>query len=414
MFQVPKQLFTIAICVLVSLMTSPGFAQDRQQTWNADIDFLAKELKEKHANVFHTLSESEFEEKTKELKSAIAKSDDKQMELLLHRFVANIGDAHTVVSHDFKKWRYFGFNLKVFDDGLFVVASERNNKAALGGKVVKIGAFATNEFWENYGQVVPHDNEPGLKQTFSTNSNIAEFLHAAGAIDSLDKIQLTVEKDGETINAIYQSNPFNKLTPQLWLTVKPKQLALYATKPRLSFWNDWIPQSSTLYFKYNRCRDPNGFNRLVNGTKGFIQQNDVEKFVIDLRDNPGGNSMVFRPLLNYLKNNNDLNQKGKLFVIIGRQTFSSGIFNAMEMQSQTNAILVGQATAGRPNHYGEIKMLELPNSKIKVQYSTKYHVLLRGSDPETLEPDVKVEFTFADYENGNDPSLEAVLKYAGE
>ena len=124
--------------------------------------------------------------------------------------------------------------------------------------------------------------------------------------------------------------------------------------------------------------------------------------------------MVFRPLLNYLKHNKDLNQKGKLFVIIGRRTFSSGIFNAMEMQSQTNAILVGQPTAGRPNHYGEVKILELPNSKIKVQYSTKYHVLVGDSDPETLVPDIKVAFTFADFENGNDPSLEAILNYTGE
>jgi len=88
----------------------------------------------------------------------------------------------------------------------------------------------------------------------------------------------------------------------------------------------------------------------------------------------------------------NINKKGKLFVIIGRKTFSSAVLNTLDFKKHTNAIIVGEETSGKPNHYGEIKSFELPNSKLKVYYSTKYFKHYE-KDIETIRPDVIIKTT---------------------
>jgi hypothetical protein len=55
--------------------------------------------------------------------------------------------------------------------------------------------------------------------------------------------------------------------------------------------------------------------------------------------------------------------------------------------------------------------LELPNSKLPVQYSTKHFRLLPRSDPPSLEPDLPVALTLGDFLAGRDPILEAALHH---
>ena len=72
---------------------------------------------------------------------------------------------------------------------------------------------------------------------------------------------------------------------------------------------------------------------------------------------------------------------------------------------------VGEPSGSPPNEYGEIKDFTLPNSKIDVQYTTKYFRLLPNSDPQTLEPDLPVHRSIADFLSGRDPVLDMALKH---
>jgi C-terminal processing protease CtpA/Prc len=107
------------------------------------------------------------------------------------------------------------------------------------------------------------------------------------------------------------------------------------------------------------------------------------------------------------------NQPGKLFALIGRGTFSSAYLNALKLKLEMKAILVGEPTGQRPNSYGEVKTMTLPQTKLPVQYSTKYFKTMDG-DPPTLAPDIQVELSSSDYANGRDAVLERVLNYRGK
>ncbi|GHT75321.1 hypothetical protein AGMMS50262_10280 [Bacteroidia bacterium] len=110
-----------------------------------------------------------------------------------------------------------------------------------------------------------------------------------------------------------------------------------------------------------------------------------------------------------VQDNNALNKKGVLYVIIGRQTFSSAIINTMDFKKETKAIILGEETGGMPNHYGEVRSFTLPVSGITVQYSTKYFQHIEEK-LNTITPDIKAGYNFNDYINGIDPSMNEIMK----
>ena len=151
------------------------------------------------------------------------------------------------------------------------------------------------------------------------------------------------------------------------------------------------------------------FADLVKEIIEFIPSHNVSKFVVDLRNNGGGNSSVIEPL-SFLQSSS-LNKIGKLFVIIGRNTFSSALLNAISFKQNSNCLLIGEPTGGKPNSYGEVLYFTLPNSGLITTYTTKYFTTMSG-DPEALFPDYKVDISFNDYINCKDPVMEFIKNFS--
>ncbi|HEX4947987.1 MAG TPA: peptidase S41, partial [Blastocatellia bacterium] len=99
-----------------------------------------------------------------------------------------------------------------------------------------------------------------------------------------------------------------------------------------------------------------------------------------------------------------------LYVITGNSTASSGMLCAIDFRNQTNAILLGEPTGGKPNSYGNILSLTLPNSGLACSYSIKYFSLAPG-DPAAVFPDVTIPMTAMDFINRNDPVLSYILAH---
>jgi hypothetical protein len=103
---------------------------------------------------------------------------------------------------------------------------------------------------------------------------------------------------------------------------------------------------------------------------------------------------------------------GRLFGLIGGETFSSGLWTADDLRKQ-GATLVGSPTGGKPNSHGNVRTFLLSNSRIEVSYSTRFFSLAPGADPPSLEPAVPVELTIDDLRTNRDPVLDAALRYPG-
>lgn len=78
----------------------------------------------------------------------------------------------------------------------------------------------------------------------------------------------------------------------------------------------------------------------------------------------------------------------------------------VELRDRARARLAGEPTMEKPNIYGDQRFFDLPNSHIRVFYSTRYFRFLKNADPPWWAPDQRIETTAADFLAGRDPVLE--------
>jgi C-terminal processing protease CtpA/Prc len=105
-----------------------------------------------------------------------------------------------------------------------------------------------------------------------------------------------------------------------------------------------------------------------------------------------------------------VNRRGKLFLLIGRATFSAAGNFAADVDRSTRATLVGEPTGGGVNQYGDSETFNLPSTGWHVYVATEYVTRGKPDDKRlAVAPDVAVAPTSADFFAGRDPVLERAL-----
>lgn len=137
--------------------------------------------------------------------------------------------------------------------------------------------------------------------------------------------------------------------------------------------------------------------------KKALSKKKYSKIIVDLRYNGGGNSAVLDPLIKLLKK-----EKCEKYALIGENTFSSAILNAVSLKDDANFTLVGTPTGGSINHYGELKSFTLPDTGWEVYYSSKFFKLSNKYDGSII-PDVIIEKDAESYFSGIDNEIEYCL-----
>lgn len=403
----------------------PGRTAERIE----DLDYLNERIIAQHPDPFWRAGEDAYRDQLDDIRRRAGKLSDDEFGLEIIRLVALI-DGHSLAPTTEPPLDYDRFQIRLydFDDGLYVLDS--HEAAAVGGRVVAVGALPAADAMARIEPYVSRDNDMTVRLLAPLYLGYADLLERLGIL-AADTPAYTVETpDG----ALLELDP-PRLTPDgylEWLGGFPAGLAprrnvgdpavvpLYLTDPDRAFWWTYLAESRTVFIQMNRVSatssDPAGgrvgITRLASEVREFAAANGVERFVLDLRHNPGGNNMTYGPLLELLSTDPTINQRGRLFVIVGRQTFSAAMNLATEIENETEAIFAGEPTGARPNLFGDVNTLRLPNSDITVRISTRYWPF--GGDGDTREwitPTIEVPLSSADYFAGNDPVLDAVIGY---
>ncbi len=406
---------------LVLAFAIPARPDERVDRWRADVEFLGRELAARHLNLFHDLPREEWEARVAELAERIPELEDQEIAADVARLVASAGDAHTTVHAGSPPFvaRAAPIELRWFPDGLRLVAAPSEKADAVGGRVVKIGGVAIVEAWERASELISHENEAWLRAQVPRWLAMPPFLHAIGLADDDANARYTVEPDAAaaktpeaTVGGTIDVDVRAGTVVRSFARAEPAQTPLWLERRREPYWFEYLAESGTLFLQYNQCADDPGkpFFELAQELFAVADREKPQRLVIDVRHNGGGNSLVIQPLYAGLASRRELRARGRLFVAIGPQTFSSGMMNAVELRQGCGALLVGEPTGGKPNSYGEVKTLELPNSRLRIGYCTKLFKL-SATDAPSVEPDVAAPVTIEDWKRGRDPALEAVVRW---
>ena len=227
---------------------------------------------------------------------------------------------------------------------------------------------------------------------------------------------LGLAEDGETIRYEFASTGGGRIE----LALPPGELGgdvAFEQPPRISvtdqrgrLWHhfEFLADEGIAYVQFNRCAsDPqHDLAAFTASVKEATSKVPPRVWVFDLQYNGGGNSALGDRMFAAL-----IPRQARVIGVIGPQTFSSGLLNAMSLKERYGATLIGRPTGGRPAHFGEVRTFALPNSKLPVQYSTKHFV---HGDPkaDSLAPDHLVARTHEDFLGGRDPLLEKIRELA--
>jgi hypothetical protein len=249
---------------------------------------------------------------------------------------------------------------------------------------------------------------------------MTELLHAVGVTKDRARATLRLEApSGETSEVALDG--LSPASYRQWVggptpVLLPVDGALWLSNGQASWWTEVLPKDRCLYAQFNVVAAASPEGELV-GDFGreivrLFEEHALERVVVDMRLNGGGDNTTYGPLIEALKGNERLNSRGRLYGLIGRHTFSAAGNFAADFGDDLNSILVGEPTGGGPNQYGDARNVTLPNHPdIIVRISTRWHEFAPDDPRETTEPDVAVGLTAADYLAGRDPVLRAALDH---
>ena len=381
-------------------ISSPICYGERREKWLKDLEFIEKELPKRHKNLFFELDSKTFYSQLDEIKNDIDELSDEKIIVRLAILIASIKDGHSSLVMKFENM--YPLELFCFDDGIFVTRANESYSKYVGCELTHINGFAMDEIISRIGPCISADNHQQFKNRLVTYLLIPEVLKGHDIIHN--QALFTFRKGRERLMVSIEP-----LKIQAIKLKKPRKTMLHLSNQDQNYWYAYNKENQLLYFQYNTYDQTDlSFRKFNKEMFGLIDRNKVKKLVVDLRHNEGGKSWLLNPFFRALRTRPHLNNKNGLFLIIGRKSFSSAMMDTLKFMNDTQACLVGEATGGSPNAYGDVRYLKLTNNHLKLVYSTQYFNFMKG-DFRTIEPDILIPSFSRDYFNNHDRALEALF-----
>jgi hypothetical protein len=390
--------------------------------WRADVKHLAAELVKRHPDPeFRGMRRAAFD-------SAVAGLDARASGMARHeiivemaRIVAMLGDAHTELGLTQEAAGFHRYPLQFywFDGELRVTAAADSLAGLAGRRVVRIGDVSVDTAMARVATLISRDNAQEIIHSGPDYLAYAEVLHALRIASRVDRVTIGLESDDGASTDV-ELTPMSRagLAGVTWkniTVVEGHELPLYRRDVSRAYWREYLPESRTLYVQYNQCRDAQdgpSISRFAEELFRFVDANEVDRLVLDMRWNTGGNFHRSRPIVEGIMARPSLNREGRVFVIVGRRTFSAATMTALHLKQETKAMLVGEVSRGNPNGTYNMETMRLPRSRIEVDYTDRLHQPApEYADRNGLPVDLPVTIPFDAYRSGRDPVLDAILNY---
>ena len=296
-------------------------ATERDARWRQDLHYLSTQFPRLHANAFFRISEEEWRAVVARLIARIPELSDDQIAVEMRRLVAMIGDGHSqIYTGGRDQTRVYPLVLRWFPDGLAVVAAAPDYRDAIGARVVRIDDTDIYTVYEAVAPLISRDNDITLLTISPQLLTSPDVLAVLGITRATDRATYLVE-GADGVQTAVEARAYEGAPEDLQLLsamdldpTLAESPPLYLSNREDYYWFEYLPASGTLFFQYNRCSDmaSRPFEAFARDLFAVVDSHgeDVQRIVVDLRYNGGGNSRVIGPFLEGLAQRPTLRQEG--------------------------------------------------------------------------------------------------------
>jgi tetratricopeptide (TPR) repeat protein len=433
-----RRVISFILCLLF-FVYGPGYAQKKLTSaqWQSDLSYLQKKIHSEYSNLFYNVTAKQFDSAVTVLQKQIPHLTESEIRVGFIRLIAMFKIGHTGIyfytgenEESLKPmFHFYPFTIAPFTDGLYIQNIDSTYKDALGGRVIKIGNDAVDVVLKKMHNVIPCENEQYFKSNLHYYLRLPEILQALKITGKAETVVLTYIKDGieKKIEikaedcpeyAWYDGPPY---LPKGWVDAyenynKPAS-ALWMKEPKKIRYFEYLKESKTVYVHHTAVvdRPTDNIKDFFEKVFRFVDSNEVEKFVLDIRLNGGGNNYLNKSVITGIIQSKKINRYGHLFVITGAATFSAVQNLTNELEKYTEAIFVGEPTAENVNFWGDIKTEVLPISKLNVNLSWLWWQNMDPRDKrQWTAPNLAAEMSFENYKAGYDSAMNIILNFKEE
>ncbi|MBX3380786.1 MAG: hypothetical protein KF805_11900 [Phycisphaeraceae bacterium] len=404
---------------------NPPEESDVAKRWTWDLDFLARRMQQMHWNLYANISKEKFLSEIDAIKKAASSGvSEDRLRVRISKLLAMVGDGHTTMAayaDGEASLNRIPLHLWAFPDGIYVIGAPEAHKELVGGRITKIGTMKADDAARALRPYCSVDNDMGYLYSVPARMLQPAALQEIGAAPEGD-IEYTVAfANGDTKavklapvpmprDGFGKSRLFRK--GYVYANADSSTPApLYQQDLHTPLTLKFLEDQNAVYFGFQAVsgNENEPFRHVIASMNSLIEEKSPDYLIIDMRLNGGGNTGLVAPFIESVIRNTKLNQPGKLFVIIGRNTFSAAQNTVNMLEKFTNATFVGEPTGSRPQFVGESTYVLLPYSKLRIHCSSRYWQILDSTDRRTwVQPQIAAELTFEDFATNRDPCMEAI------
>ena len=381
----------------------------QKEGWETDLEWIADSLPGLHYDLFMYEPKDTLLNRLSRLEQNLDNLSDTETVMEMTGVLASMRCSHTGIAFwNYGDWSAYPISVMWLDEGLYVTAIDAEYSELIGSRLIEYGVSPAIEAAAAMTRMFPATNDVVRRTRAENFMMLAYPMEALGFGDADSLVSFTfLEAAGDTVIVQFKAVDQSSINMETFHYCESVILPLWLGSDDF-YWYSYLPERKMLYCAYNSCAlmDDYHIDDYVEDLREYTCSEQVDAVVVDLRRNSGGNSMVAAPLISWIRELSE-NSIIRLYLIIGRWTYSSGILNAIEISEIPGVMVYGENTGGAPNHLGEVRTAQLPWSGLTVSYPTKYFQRVEG-EGSTMRPDVRIPLDAGMLFEGQNRILDAI------
>ena len=394
----------------------PDETLTRDEKWRYDIAFFADQIAMLHYDPDQHTPAQDLERALQELSDAVPDLSDEEIVMRIQLLMGLLGAGHDVLFSGSARYgaaQAFTIRTYLFNDGIYVI--ESLDESLIGARIDAFGDTPATTAIRTVARSISRDNNQTARWNGPFLLTFPVMLQTLGIVQDADTTTLTItDREGKrravrpALGAPRPNSPALAAPPGV-------DAPLYLSRLNENYWTKYLPESNALYVQVNAmgdAREGESFSEFTRRLQREIADPGIHHVIVDLRHNIGGSDYLTNYLLRVLAHFDMEPEKGDLYVLIGRNTFSSTQIFITRLEPLTDAIFVGEPSGSRPNFIGRTGQFTLPYSGMSGFLSSE---LSQSSQPEDhriwIAPDMPVGLSSVDFFSGRDPALDAIRKF---